>query len=76
MLESEQLISGDPLKKGKIILMDLENPLHYCEEVMELRREMKERDLRLFYFPPQSPQLSLLEWALPQVKENLMVHEY
>jgi hypothetical protein len=56
--------------------MDMDNPLHFSDGVMHLRREMQSRSIRLFYLPPQSAQLSLLEWALPQVKESLMGQEY
>ena len=55
--------------------MDMENHLHFCEEVMTMRKgEMKDKNIRLFYLPPNSNQLNLLEWLIPNLKENIETH--
>lgn len=56
--------------------MDLDNPVHYCDGVMRLRKEMHSTNTKLFYLPPQSHQINLLEWVFAEIRENLMASEY
>jgi len=54
----------------------MENHLHFSEEIMALRKGvMREKNIRLFYLPPNSNQLNLLEWLVPNLKENLVNRE-
>lgn len=48
--------------------MDMDNPIHFGENVIQMRSRMKEQNIRIFYQPPFSQQLNLLEWFFMELK--------
>ena len=56
----------------RVIVLDMENHLHYCDKVAALRREeLKEKNIRLFFIPPCSDKLNLLEWVIRKIRDNI-----
>jgi transposase len=59
-----------------MIVLDSDNQAHFCDVVLHFRTDMLSRNLKLFYLPPGSNQMNLLEWVLPAIKKRIMFREY
>jgi len=51
--------------------MDMDNHTHFAENVVQMRSRLKEKNIRIFYQPPYSQQLNLLEWFFTEIKRIL-----
>ena len=52
-------------------------PIHYGEYITTLRdNELAQRNFKLFYLPPESSHLNLVEWFFQGLQEQLQSMEF
>lgn len=47
-------------EKQQLILLDIDNKIHYTDEIALLRQSLGSHNIRLYYLPPYSNQINML----------------
>lgn len=63
-------------EKQQLILLDIDNKIHYNSRIALLRESLGNNNIRLYYLPPYSNQISMLESLFAKIKAILANKEY
>ncbi len=65
---------ADQIVKRTIVILD-NSPIHRSKKFMAKIKEWKEKDLLIFFLPPYSPELNLIEILWRRIKYNWLPFE-
>jgi transposase len=59
-----------------LIALDMDNKIHTTEEMTQVRNLIRNDRVHLFFIPPNSYQMSAIEWLLPRLKQMVARRTY